>query len=225
MITVTDYSVPENILKEAQTNIPLIDISESKTYVTLNKPSNRFFYDPWEIKDEFKDTIWEKVLSTLAVPIGEARIIQLQDGSCYMSHTDIDDRYHLNLEGQYSFLIDIDSQKMFPTVTDGKWYFMNTGFRHVAANFGSVRRVQLVVRKLLNDSELIDPVSVKITPIGKSPRFEFDDIVSPWLHNLDKKKMLRDFNILKDGVSFKIEKSCIKDLESFPSDKFKIGIE
>lgn len=222
MINLTQYSVTDDVLKQAQENIPYIGNDDKKLSVVINNPTNNFFYDPWEIKDEFKNTVWETILSTIPAPIGEARIIQLTHGTCYMSHCDIDDRYHLNLEGQYSFLIDIDSQKMFPTVPDGKWYRINAGLRHVAANFGSVRRVQLVVRQLLNNAELTDPVAVKISPICVNPRFEFDDIISPWLHKMNKEFLLRDFEILEDGVRFKLERTHLKDLDLFPKEKFKI---
>ncbi len=220
MVEKTPYLVPFGLIEEANRSLPHIDFK-----VSLNKPTGRFFYDPWIIKDEFKNTVWEELLKTLPGPVGEARIIQLYNGTCYMSHCDIDNRYHLNLEGQYSFLIDIDSQTMYPTVPDGSWYILDTGSRHVAANFGSIFRNQLVVRWLLNDAILINPVSVKIMPICANPRFEFDDIVSPWLHKMNKLKQLVDFTVLDNGVKFKIEQNQISDLDSFPSDKFRIIIE
>ncbi len=225
MIKLTPYTVTQNVLKQAQDNLPDIGNDDKKLSVVINKPTGNFFYDPWEIKDEFRNTVWETVLNTLPGSIGEARLIQLQHGTCYMSHCDIDDRYHLNIEGQYSFLIDIDSQQMFPTIADGSWYTINTGIRHVAANFGSVKRIQLVVRQLLNDVSLEDPVSVKVLPICVNPRFEFDDIISPWLHKMNKELRLSHFEVLDDGVKFKLDKNSIKDLDSFPANKFKIILE
>ncbi len=224
MIETTNYSVDDDLLKQAQIDLPKISDTEHKTSIAINQPTDNFFYDPWTIKEEFKNTVWEKILNTIPGPIGEARIIVLKHGTCYMSHCDIDDRYHLNIEGQYSFLIDIDSQQMFPTVADGKWYVINTGLRHVAANFGSVKRTQLVVRHLLNDAKLIDPILVKIMPICENPRFEFDDIISPWLHKMNKSLYLSDFKVLDDGVSFNLDRDCVQDLELFPADKFKIII-
>lgn len=225
MISLTPYSVSDSILEQAQNSIPYIESDDKKSALILNQPTGNFFYDPWKIKPEFKDTVWETILNSIPAPIGEARIIQLQHGTCYMSHCDIDDRYHLNLEGQYSFLIDVDSQEMFPTTSDAKWYTINTGLRHVAANFGSVRRSQLVVRFLLNKVNLSNPVGVKIMPTCVNPRFEFDDIVSPWLNKMNKLMSLSDFKILEDGVSFKIEEHSISDLDLFPKDKFKIVVE
>lgn len=220
MIAQTSFTVPIDLIKEAKRSIPHID-----SKLALNKPTGRFFYDPWQIKDEFKDTVWEKILMTLPVPVGEARIIELKDGTCYTSHSDIDDRYHLNIDGQYSFLIDIDSQKMFPTTADGIWYLMNTEPRHVAANFGSISRFQLVIRNLLNDTKLKKPVTVEIRPTCVKPRFEFDDIISPWLNRMNKLSLMTEFSVMQDGVSFKLEHSCIEELEMFPKDKFKISIE
>lgn len=220
MIEKTQFAVPLELIKQAKISIPTLN-----SKLTINNASGRFFYDPWQIKKEFKNTVWETILNTLPFSVGEARIIQLQHGTCYMSHCDIDDRYHLNIEGQYSFLIDVDSQKMFPTVADGVWYTMNAGIRHVAANFGSTSRFQLVVRHLLNDAVLNDPVTVEIKPICVNPRFEFDDIVSPCINQLNKLFRLADFTILEDGVKFKLEKDCLKELALFPTEKFKIIIE
>lgn len=220
MLEQTPFSVPLADIKAAEHALPQIDFR-----LSLNKPTDRFFYDPWEIKDEFKNTVWEKILNTIPQPLGEARIIQLQHGTCYMSHCDIDDRYHLNIEGQYSYLINIDSQEMFPTVADGKWYTIDTGCRHVAANFGSTTRTQLVVRKLLTNAELTSPVTVKIFPICVNPRFEFDDIVSPWLHKMNKTLHLAEFTVLDNGVSFKLAQECLKDLDLLSTDKFKVVIE
>lgn len=220
MIEQQPFSVPLDTVKEAKHSLPTIDFK-----LSLNTPTGNFFYDPWEIKDEFKNTVWEQILKTLPGPIGEARIIELTHGTCYMSHCDIDDRYHLNIEGQYSFLIDIDSQKMYSTVADGNWYVINTGIRHVAANFGSVKRTQLVVRQLLNRSTAHNLVTVKIFPICENPRFEFDDIISPWLHEINKRFMMSEFTVLDNGVTFKLAEECLADLNLFPIDKFKIVVE
>lgn len=217
MITKTPFFVPREIVDQAKKSTPQLDFR-----LSVNQPTGRFFYDPWEIKEEYKNTVWETILNVLPAPLGEARIIELKHGTCYMSHCDIDERYHLNLEGQYSFLIDIDSQKMYPTIADGNWYIINTGIRHVAANFGSINRFQLVVRKLLNESKLVNPVSVEIRPMCVNPRFEFDDIVSPWLHKMNKESQLNEFRVSDEGVSFNLEETHLSDLDLFSVEKFKI---
>jgi hypothetical protein len=219
MLQTLPYTVESTLLNEAQSSVPSVD-----SKLTINQPTGNFFYDSWEIKEEFKGTVWETLLNTLPLDIGEARIIVLGNGTTYMSHTDIDDRYHLSLKGQYSFLINVDDEKMYPTVADGQWYEMNTGLRHVAANFGSYDRVQLVIRKLLNNPTLENCTTVTIKPICENPRFEFDDLISPLLNKLNKQQLINDFNILQDGVSFNLNTNAITQLDSIDRNKFNIQL-
>jgi hypothetical protein len=219
MLHTLPYTVDSTLLNKAQGSVPAV---ESK--LTINQPTGNFFYDPWEIKEEFKGTVWETLLNTLPLDIGEARIIVLGNGTTYMSHTDIDDRYHLSLKGQYSFLINVDDEKMYPTVADGQWYEMNTGLRHVAANFGSYDRAQLVVRKLLNNPTLENYTTVTIKPICENPRFEFDDLISPLLNKINKQQLINDFSILQDGVSFNLNINAINELDSIDRNKFNIQL-
>ena len=220
MLQKIPYTVSSSLIDEVKLHLPSAD-----TKISLNEPTGNFFYDPWSIKPEYKGTIWETLLNTLPISYGEARIMVLTHGTTYMSHTDIDDRFHLNLKGQYSYLIDLDSDQMFPTVLDCQWYEMDTGRRHVAANFGSHERVQLVVRKLLHNGNLTQYKQVTIKPICVNPRFEFDDIVSPWLNKANKKEKMSDFKILDDGVSFNLNISAIEELEFIPTNKFKVIIK
>jgi len=219
MLQTLPYTVDSTLLNEAQSSVPSVD-----SKLTINQPTGNFFYDSWEIKEEFKGTVWETLLNTLPLDIGEARIIVLGHGTTYMSHTDIDDRYHLSIKGQYSFLINVDDEKMYPTVADGQWYEMNTGLRHVAANFGSYDRVQLVIRKLLNNPTLENCTTVTIKPICENPRFEFDDLISPLLNKLNKQQLINDFNILQDGVSFNLNTNAITQLDSIDRNKFNIQL-
>ena len=219
MLQTLPYTVDSTLLNEAQSSVPSVD-----SKLTINQPTGNFFYDSWEIKEEFKGTVWETLLNTLPLDIGEARIIVLGHGTTYMSHTDIDDRYHLSIKGQYSFLINVDDEKMYPTVADGQWYEMNTGLRHVAANFGSYDRVQLVIRKLLNNPTLENYTTVTIKPICENPRFEFDDLISPLLNKLNKQQLVNDFNILQDGVSFNLDTNAITRLDSIDRNKFNIQL-
>lgn len=219
MLHTLPYTVDSTLLNKAQGSVPAV---ESK--LTINQPTGNFFYDPWEIKEEFKGTVWETLLNTLPLDIGEARIIVLGNGTTYMSHTDIDDRYHQSLKGQYSFLINVDDEKMYPTVADGQWYEMNTGLRHVAANFGSYDRAQLVVRKLLNNPTLENYTTVTIKPICENPRFEFDDLISPLLNKINKQQLINDFSILQDGVSFNLNINAKNELDSIDRNKFNIQL-
>jgi hypothetical protein len=202
--------------------LSIISLEDQKT--TINEPTGNFFYDPWKIRPEYQNTVFEDLLNSLPKNIGEARIIVLKPGTCYHSHTDIDDRYHINLQGQYSFLINIDNEQMYPTIKDGEWYEMDAGNRHVAANFGSIDRIQIVVRKLLNFTTLSDSKEITIKPIGEKPRFLFDDQISPWLNKMNKQMLLSDFEVLQDGVKFKLHTSEIYFLESLQPNSFKVNI-
>jgi len=216
------YKVPTLLLKKA-----LLDIQNDKFRTTLNIPTGDFFYDKWILHDQYKDTIWETILSTLPMDIGEARIIILNSGTCYHSHADIDNRYHLNLSGNKSYLIDLDSNSMYKTVMDGIWYEMNTNLRHVAANFGSTDRIQLVVRKLLQRNKLKNPIKISIVPNinSKKVRFIFDDTISPWLNLANKKGIIYDFSTdFKEKVFLDIEKEYINELLNLIPVEFKVEI-
>jgi hypothetical protein len=222
MLTKLHYTVPSNLIQEA-----ILSVTNPEFCVTINRPIDRFFYDTWEIKEEYKDTAWEKILSTLPFKFGEARVISLKAGECYQCHSDIDDRYHLNLSGSESFLIDIDNQEMFETTCDGYWYEMDASLRHSAANFGQISRIQLVVRKLLNSNELGNPVSVKITPIRldqNDARFFFDQTISVWLNHANKNNLITAFNYSPAFVSFTVEKIAIDDLKNILYPEFELHI-
>jgi hypothetical protein len=231
MIKTTGYTLSINQISEiSQTDFirNLVNTSDdNKIKAEINQPSGNFFYDPWTIKTEFQKTIFEEILNSLPEPIGEARFIILKPGSCYHSHADIDDRYHLNIQGQYSHLIDLDNQKMFPTEVDGCWYNMNAGLRHVAANFGSINRIQLVVRQLLKRNQLHDPVSVNVYYVGSEvtkSRFVFDDKISPWLNYACKNNIIDNFKTDQKQIWFDIEKSEIATLKIILGSDFNIEV-
>lgn len=222
MLSKLSYNVSKELLQETINYLP----SEEFKY-TINEPSGNFFYDPWIIKKEFSGTVWEKLLNTLPGDIGEARIIILKPGSCYQSHGDIDDRYHLNISGQYSYIINLETEKLYPLFTDGFWYEMDAGPRHSAANFGNQDRIQLVVRKLLTLNNLIDPVHVKLYYAGSNKygvRFAFDDKLSPWLNRTNKLSLLSNFTHSHNDVRFNIERSKLEDLKNILPNDFKVEI-
>lgn len=195
MLTRTEYS----------TNIRVSTFDFTKTKTTLNQPTGNFFYDPWKIKPEFVGTIWEELLKSLPVEQGEARVIVMSPGSTYVAHADIDNRYHLSLQGERSYLIDLDNDSMHLLEQDGYWYEMDAGKIHVASNFGSYDRVQLVVRKLLVPTTMTDLVSVTIRPRKSQHdyRYKFDNIVSPWLNRANSSKLIKDFSFEGETVKFK----------------------
>ena len=228
MLTKLDYKFSKESISEIlDSDIinNLLGLEDSKSRAAINEPTGRFFYDPWKLKDEFKGTIIEKLMESLPLSVGEARFVVLKPGSCYHSHADIDDRYHLNIQGQYSYLIDLDTKTMFETVTDGIWYTMDTSLKHVAANFGSIPRIQLVVRHLLKSNILSNPIKVRIQYTkndNAKVRFIFDDVISPWLNQACKGGILSNFDTDWKSVWFDLERDRLKELESLLPKGFKI---
>jgi len=223
VILTTPFFISSDLLDRAANSLGEINLK-----TTINQPNGRFFYDPWEIKDEYRDSIWDKMLSTIPVPIGEARIIILEPGTCYQIHADIDDRYHLNIKGEKCYMIDIDHNHLYEVETSGIWFEMDAGRLHSAANFGRYPRIQLVVRKLLKDNRLNMPVTVQITTDVLSEddrRFVFDQTVSPWLNSANKKSLVSDFKFTKDVVQFQIEKASIEEFEKIIVKEFKLKYE
>lgn len=133
MLTRTEYKIdvsPSEIEEE------LYKLPRDDFRFTLNRPSGNFLYDPWIIKDGYRNSIWARLLSILPSDIGEARVIILDNGQCYQSHGDIDNRYHLNLTGSHSYAINLETNTIFEMINDGYWYNFDAGLRHSAANFG-----------------------------------------------------------------------------------------
>lgn len=214
MLTRTEYCYDISSLS--------LNFEDHKT--SLNYPTGNFFYDSWVIKPEFKCTVWNSILNSLPVTIGEARIIKMSPGTTYMAHSDIDDRYHLNLQGENSYLIDVSSNQMHLLKKDGRWYEMDAGKIHVASNFGSIDRYQLVVRKLLISTDKSSLVNVTIEPseLKFDYRYRFDNLVSPWLNAVNKKGFMKDFSFKNNVVSFKVIKSELESLKL--TDEFKLTV-
>jgi hypothetical protein len=220
MLTKLPYTVDMVLIKSAVDQLPTIDYKK-----TINQPTGDFFYEPWVIKEEFRGTVWEEILSTLPAPIGEARLISLGYGNNYQSHADIDDRYHLNIQGNQSYLIDLDSKTMHQTLADGYWYEMNAGRLHSAANFGEVNRIQLVVRKLLSRHSINNSKNIKIICIKEDlARYSFDNKVSSWLNRNNKEGLITDFVFKDTVVEFKAEEQIVSDLENILPEQFRLEI-
>jgi len=220
MLSSTNISLNSNLIDQVLTSIPNDDFR-----FVINQPTGNFFYDPWVIKEEFKDTAWEEILSSLPNNIGEARIIRLKPGTCYQSHADIDDRYHLNLIGHYSYLIDLDYNNLYNLIRDNTWYLMDASRIHSAANFGQMDRLQLVVRNLLLKNNLINGVSVKLTTDNNiEARFLFDKHVSPWLNLANKAGKISNFQYYGTQVMFDIEKNEIDNINDILPNGFKLEV-
>lgn len=222
MLDSTNYTVPQDILQQAVNSIPGID-----SRLSLNQPTGRFFNDPWELKSEFKGTVWETILNILDEPKGEARLIKLTPGESYPSHADIDDRWHLALTGNNSYLIDLENCVMHRTDKNGIWYSMNAGRRHTAANFGSEDRIQLVVRKLLPMPNIKNPVDIAITlkTVVEDRRFIFDDIISPWLNYAYKKGIVDNFKGEDLIATMTVESDYVNELTELTKEHFVLAIK
>lgn len=222
MLVLTNYNISLEVLQQAQRELPTIDFK-----FTINKPTGNFFYDPWEIKPEFKGTVWEKMLSVLPAEIGEARLIVLKPASCYHVHGDIDDRYHLNITGDHSYIVDLTTNTLYHTQQDAMWYEMDAGPVHSAVNFGVVDRIQLVVRKLLISNVLETPVRVSIISEGLAKddsRFLFDSSLSTWLNRASKNKIISNFSYNNSKVIFDIDSQHVSELEKIIPKKLRLVI-
>jgi hypothetical protein len=156
---------------------------------------------------------------------GEARIIILDPAHCYQTHADIDDRYHLNILGEACYLMDLVREQMFRLEQDGVWYDMNAGLLHTATNFGRRARVQLVVRKLLKNTKLKNPIAVSLsTTIANTDdaRFVFDNTLSPWFNEANKLGFINNFDHSPISIKFNIEQDKIDSFKRMLPAEFKI---
>jgi hypothetical protein len=220
MLIPTNYKTDPALFQEACQQLP-----EEGMKTTVNKPTGNFFYDPWVIKDEYKGTVWETLYNSLPVTKGEARIIILDPGHSYTAHADIDDRYHLNILGDESFIIDLMREQMHKLNQDGMWYDMDAGFLHTAANFGRRARVQLVIRKLLKKNKLINPVEVALSTTMSNldhARYLFDNTISIWLNEANKHGYISNFSYSSPFVKFEIEQDKLDSLKNILPDEFKL---
>lgn len=219
MIQLTNYTITTEKLQEAIEQLPCIDFK-----LAINEPTGNFFYDPWKIKDEFKGTVWDEILETIPENKGEARLIELDPGTCYYAHSDIDDRWHLSLQAEHSFLVDINNQVMHKTEPDCKWYSFNTEEIHSAVNFGNKKRVQLVVRQLLKPNDIDDSINVaiKIKVLKPDFRYVFDHSISPWLNKANKNGWITDFKQSDQTVEFVISKKELDSLKQLLPEEFEL---
>jgi len=222
MLTALNYSVPTELLQSALNHLP----SEDFRFV-INESTGNFFYDQWAIKSEFKDTVWDEILKTLPYRLGEARIIVLDQKGCYSSHSDIDDRWHLNIQSKRGYLINLDTDQMFDLKPDGIWYDMNAGYIHTAVNFGNRPRIQLVVRKLLTRSSRNDLINIEITTNLadlEDSRYEFDNSISSFLNKANKENALDNFKYTNISLSMSIAPEYIERLVNLAGNSFGVKI-
>ena len=221
MITQTAYFVNDDIKQQLKSAD--IDVNFK---LPLNEPTGDFFYDAWTIKEEYKDTVWDNLVSTLPSNIGEARLIKLDPGQAYLSHADMDDRYHFNIQGERSFGLYTDANLIYPQVESNYWSDMNAGELHSAVNTGSIDRIQLVVRKLLNRNVLKDPVHITMTlkELKSDYRYVFDEFYSPWLNAANKNRIVNSFVYNTNYVSFNIESSHLEEFKLIETSYFNLAV-
>ena len=190
---------------DTQSILPLLDRVQwdAKNRCQLNTPTGNWLYDPYTIKSEWQGTVFQEILDQLAedYPIGEARLIKLQPGTCYPSHTDVDDRLHINIVGNdQSYLIDLDHQTFYKTQSDNAVYYMDASNRHVAANFGSYDRIQLVIRVRLPRvyDQSFDLRTIKFIKVYDRFRYDFDNNISPIISNYIKQSKIGFFDVIND---------------------------
>ena len=217
MLSPTNFTVSTNLFQE------LYDITADQVMKTvINEPTGNFFYDPCVIKAEYAGTVWEELLKPLS-NIGEARKIVLEPVQCYHAHADIDDRYHLTIQAEECYLIDLDFGKTHKLNADGIWYEMDAGRLHTAANFGRYPRIQLVVRKLMSRPVLNNPINIRLTSSISSindRRFKFDNTISPLLNSFNKLGVIDNFSF-GNVVLMTLENDVIPKLQQ----KLPIGFD
>jgi hypothetical protein len=157
--------------------------------------------------------------------IGQARIIKMEPGDSYMAHADIDNRWHLNLTGEQAYLIDLDNRVMHECVRDNHWAYMDASRIHAATNYGSVSRLQLVVREPLRRSrQPVDLISISMEAAYEQPdfRYKFDKIFSPFLNRANQQYKLADFAHTTFSVNFKLERELLEEFKQLVNADFKI---
>ena len=218
MITKQIWTCPEGLIEQALKEHPITET------VVLNEPTDDFFYDRWQIKDLYKDTLWERVLNSMPMSIGQARIIRMEPGESYMAHADIDNRWHLNLTGEQAYLIDLDDEVMYKCERDYRWAYMNASRIHAATNYGSVPRLQLVVREPLRRSrQPVDLVSISMVRGSQHDfRYRFDKQFSPFLNRANWANKLADFAYTEFNLSFKLERELLEEFNKLITPEFKV---
>lgn len=189
---------------------------DSKNRHQLNRPTGHWLYDPYVIANEWRNTEFERLLESIPMPIGEARLMKLSFGECYSAHADVDDRLHINLvSNDQSYLIDLNESKMYQLNTDGKLYRMNGGKIHTAVNFGSTDRIQLVIRIPLKRYTQKDFVTKTIEFLDPAfnLRYILDNHISSYINWAIKNKEIGYFNpISETKIEFHLAPDCLQKL-------------
>ena len=182
----------------------------------VNQPTGNFFYDPWQLKPQYTGTVLHTLLDQLG-NVGQAKIVSIPPGQCYLAHSDVEDRYHVTLQSEHSYVMDISNQKTHPCRVDDCVYHMNTAQLHSVMNAGYVPRIQLVVRQLLTRHQLVDPVHILIeaTQAHHNLRQQWDQSILVWCNLANKQGIMTNFDPMDSEarVQFDMESSHLDSLK------------
>ena len=140
-------------LDTVQEQVAKINWGPDNKRIVLNKSDGGLFTGAYTTLPEYENTPLGQFLNDLswvAGDIGEARLLFLESGDSYTAHTDPDDRYQLVIKtNPYSYIMDIDEQRMIHLPADGTVWHMDTSKKHLAGNYGGTTRIHLNVRSKL----------------------------------------------------------------------------
>lgn len=184
----------------------------------IMEPTGNFFYDPWQLKESFRTPELIALFDQLP-PVGQTKIVSIPPGTAYQAHADIEDRYHITLQGKHSYLIDLEHNEMHSTDVNDQCYLMDTTSVHTAANFGDCDRIQLVIRLLLNRNRLNTPVRISIQPKlldqPHNQRLWMDQHILTWLNQANKRGIMAHYNPMGEDTHwcFDLEQECVTEFE------------
>ena len=117
--------------------------------IVLNESDGGLFTGKYTTIPKFQNTALGTILEELG-EIGEARLLLLESGDSYTAHTDPDDRFHLVIEtNPYSYIMDIEQERMIHLPANGIVWHMDTSKKHLAGNYGGTPRIHLNIRAKL----------------------------------------------------------------------------
>lgn len=167
--------------------------------LSLNEPTGSFFSEPWKTFDHIKNTPLGNLLDNLN-EIGEARLMKLSSAGCYTGHSDPDDRYQLSIiTNDYSYLIDLETSRLYHLPTDGVLWRMDTSKIHSAVNFGGRDRIHLNIRLLLPKfCDSMPHCRIVIEGGDYDWKFESYKILMPFINLSIKKNVITGFERISD---------------------------
>jgi hypothetical protein len=99
---------------------------------------------------------------------------------------------------------------------------------HAATNYGSIPRLQLVVREPLRKSrQPINLVSISIEAAYEQHdfRYKFDKVFSPFLNKANQQYKLSDFAHTTFSLTFKLENELLEEFKKLITPEFKVRYE